>query len=71
LGQKGKTMNETLIGTAPSTPMTNLQRRAHRNLASAEKRLITLLVMEAPVEKIVRQERTCSRLTQAWKKACS
>lgn len=63
-------MDETLIGTIPSKPMTNQQRRAHRRLAAAEKTLIAHLVWEAPVEVIERDERRCVKYTKAWKRAC-
>lgn len=65
------TTDEVLIGATPNVPMTNEQRRAHRRLASAEKRYIALLVWEADPEKIARQERVCARLTQSWKRACN
>lgn len=63
-------MNETLIGTTPSIPMTNVQRRTHRRLATAEKRLIHLMVWNPDPALIERQERVCARLTQSWRKAC-
>lgn len=49
--------------------MTNEQRRVHRALGSAEKRLIHLVVFEADPVKIARTEATVKRLTSAWK-AC-
>lgn len=65
-------MDETLIGTLPSTPLTNQQRRIHKNLARAEKNLIAVLDLgpDAEPEKIQRAEALCSRWHQAWKKSC-
>lgn len=65
------TIDEVLIGTRPSTPMTNAQRRAHQNLGRAERRLIVLLDTEADDHRIQRQESTVRRLTTAWKKECA
>lgn len=64
-------MNETLLGTAPTTTMTNRQRRAHRDLGRAEKRLIHLIVWEHSETEIQRQEKRVQRYTQAWKQACA
>lgn len=64
-------MSITLVGTAPTTPLTNAQRRAHRALGAAEKRLIHLIVFEAEPSQIEREERTVARLTTAWKRACA
>lgn len=77
LGQKGKTMDEIMIGTVPtSRPMTNEQRRIHRNLASAEKHLIRLLDAQPYDERITaaqisRAELVTRRLTVSWRKACA
>jgi hypothetical protein len=63
-------MDETLIGTIPDKPMTNVQRRTHRNLARAEKHLIAVITWEAPVDQIEAAERRVNRWTRAWKAAC-
>jgi len=63
-------MDETLIGTLPSKPMTNQQRRVHKNLARAEKNLIAVLDLGAPVERVEHAEAQCRRWHQAWKQAC-
>lgn len=69
-------MDETLVGTVPTTPMTNRQRTAHRNLARAEKHLIHLIEYRESdtritVARIERAEATCRRLTTQWKRVCA
>jgi len=64
-------MDETRLGTILSKPMSNEQRRAHRRLAAAEKRLIHLITWEAPADQIDRAERRCKRATAQWKQVCS
>lgn len=64
-------MSETLIGTIPNQPMTNQQRRAHKNLGRAEKHLIAVIYSDEPtVEQIERAEARCERATRAWKASC-
>jgi hypothetical protein len=64
-------MDETLLGEAPRTPMSNAQRRAHKRLAHAEKRLIMMLVWEYPAVQIDAQDTKVRRLTTAWKRECT
>lgn len=69
-------MDETLIGTVPSRPMTNQQKRAHRRLAAAEQTLIAVLVTrdvhpeEVTADRLEAAEARCARATRAWKRAC-
>lgn len=63
-------MDETLIGTIPTSPMTREQRAAHRRLATAEKTLIMHLVWEHDERVIQRAERRCARATAEWKRVC-
>lgn len=64
-------MDETMIGTIPNRPMTNQQRRAHKNLARAEQHLIAVIYSDQPTpERIERAERRCDRATRTWKASC-
>lgn len=63
-------MNETLIGTLPSGPLTNQQRRIHRNMARAEKALIVVLDLGGPDHEVTAAEARCARWHQAWKRSC-
>lgn len=72
LGQeRNDTMDETVIGTVPSTPMTKEQRAAHKRLARAEKTLIMHLVWEHDERKVERAEQRCRRATAEWKRVCA
>lgn len=64
-------MNETILGTIPSHPMSNIQRRAHRRLASAEKALIRHLVWEDDTAEINKAEALVNKRTTEWKKVCA
>lgn len=67
-------MDETLLGTIPAKPMTNVQKRAHKALAKAEKRLIVVLTygIDEPDETAIeREEARVARALAAWKKACA
>lgn len=48
--------------------MTPVQKRAHADLAVAEKRLIQAYYFESDPEKIERLERNVKRRTQVWRK---
>jgi hypothetical protein len=60
-------MDETLIGTVPTTPMTRTQRALHKRMARTEQRLIHAIMWDEPEEKIGRLERRCNTLASAWK----
>jgi hypothetical protein len=65
-------MDETLIGTVPNRPMSNIQKRAHRRLASAEKALIRHLIWdEGDVVTIAQAEALVVKRTVEWKKVCA
>lgn len=64
-------MDETLLGTIPNRPMTNAQRRAHKQLARAEKTLIFHIIWEHSPEQIEAADRRCRKATAAWKRACN
>lgn len=57
------------MSTTTTTPKTNAQRRAHRDLARAEKALIRLIVWEADPEKIEKANALVVRRHNAWKAA--
>ena len=69
--QKGMTMTITLPGTRIPrvVPMTDAEYRAHKNLGRAERRLVHLLVFEAPAPKIARAQKVVNKWTTAWREA--
>lgn len=65
-------MDETLLGTVPNRRMSVAERRAHTNLAYAEKRLIWVLIWKPQDTHLIeRCEESCARLTDAWKKVAA
>lgn len=68
--------DETRLGTMPSKPMTNQQKRAHRRLAAAEQTLIAHIITwevhpeEISEDQIKADEQRVARYTRAWKRAC-
>lgn len=69
--QEGTTMSITLPGTRIPrvVPMTDAEYRAHKNLGRAEKRLVHLLMFEAPAPKIARAQKVVNKWTTAWREA--